>query len=181
MHLYIDQLISLFNNCDMKKTTRVILPIFKQLCCFAMFSVLACFYTDASAAHLLCSKPNTTSGFKNAKINSSDDFNVSGKLSKLNLMVEDVPSLFTIGSKSSDGRRTQICVYPASNTATKSLLRSMGLSESEFKQLLKSPTNSQHKVTVVNTEAEMLNCVSNNYPSVGYVADNESRGDLDCY
>ena len=150
---------------------------FKQVICLLLLAAVLWSSPSISAPHLLCSKAT----IENSKNNYFDRFTVSSSLSKLDLMTDEIPALFTTNIKNDVADKTQVCVFPANHPATEELLQSMGVSQADFLNLLSRAQHAQQRVTLVHTDAEMLNCVSAAYPSVGYVSHALASEEFDCY
>lgn len=117
----------------------------------------------AQAYELLCS---------NKSVKSNDQFTTTAQFSSSELTIEELMDLFATGSQAKRQTPTLVCMLPNSHLATQKLFSDIGVEPATLKAAIlrgndQSRTVSQIKL--VNTESEMLACVKNTHPSVGYV------------
>jgi hypothetical protein len=117
----------------------------------------------AQAYELLCS---------NKSVKSNDQFTTTAQFSSSELTIEELMDLFATGSQAKRQTPTLVCMLPNSHLATQKLFSDMGVEPATFKAVVNranDQTKSLGQVKIVNTESEMLACVTSTHPSVGYV------------
>lgn len=69
-----------------------------------------------------------------------------------------------------DGRPLTACFMPGESQHSAQALKSLGLKVSSMQLQARTSAIVQSKLRLVTGEAEMLSCISKNYPAVGYLS-----------
>lgn len=141
-----------------------------------VLGILLCVLNSAYAADLICSST------PNSEKSKQDDFSVS--LNSIDFSPADIPRLFSNNYKNNGNEPIRVCLLPEKNIATKELLASLEINREKFRAILnrQDKTDDSREIKLVNTESEMLRCVEEVYPAVGYVRRvSDARQELGCF
>jgi hypothetical protein len=131
-------------------------------------------YAQASAAtaHWHCSKHPHAPEFELAMADDEDDFFDLTQASPSTLGVS-LPDLIDVYN----GRRVQMgsrhltaCFMVGQHALNHSAQERVGLQWASLQQLQRRSAISHNHVRMVQTESEMLQCIANHYPAVGYLS-----------
>lgn len=142
-----------------------------------IIGILLCVLNSAYAVELLCSnRPEDSSMNK-------DEFSVA-MVKGAAISLADMPKLFSAAYQNRSGDSIRVCVLPESNAATKEMLSSLEINRQKFRSLLnhQGKENDSREIKLVSNELEMLRCVEEVYPAVGYVRHvSDAHQELGCF
>lgn len=112
------------------------------------------------AYELICSKKS---------VSTNDQFRMTSQFSNTDFTIEELIELFSMGAQSARAIPTRVCMLPNDHAATRKLFSDMGIEPiSSFSAKQIQPNQFRH-VQFVQSESEMIACVKNSAPSIGYV------------
>ena len=131
---------------------------------FSVASVVLCYSVKTQAVEILCSTPDMVSA--KADEEKPSGFNV---VSQGGMSVEDVVEIFSNGTKNIGYANILICMFPEESEVTQQLYNMLGIKATVTQSFTSKSAVIDRRVKIVNSYSDMISCVSNAYPSVGYV------------
>ena len=125
-----------------------------------------------TTAHWHCSKHPNAPALNLANAAEQDDlFNLStAHPGVVGLTLPDLIEVFKGHPVQMGQRQLTACFLSGKHPLNQSALERVGLQWTSLEHLRRLSANQQNHVQMVHSEAEMLQCIANNYPSVGYVS-----------
>jgi hypothetical protein len=131
---------------------------------FSVASVVLCYSVNTQAVEILCSTPDMVAA--KAAEEKPIGFNV---VSQGGMSVEDIVDIFSNGTKNIGYDNILICMFPEESEVTQQLYNMLGIKSTVTQSFTSKNSVIDRRVKIVNSYNAMISCVSNTYPSVGYV------------
>ena len=120
-----------------------------------------------------CSRNKVNEGFVHTKISSEDQFSLASFNSSsevIGVSVRDLIDIYRGIAVYVGGIPLSACFFTGNNSLTSSALTSLGLSAESAHALSRKSSIVQNNLHLVYDERQMLSCIANNFPAVGYIS-----------